>query len=78
MSSLISAKEKDQIVNIAKSFARTFVAASLAQLFATGGDVLSLDASTFKMIISSGLSAALLVTYNSLNPKYTGYGKGSK
>lgn len=78
MTSWLSTKEKEQVKAMAKSFGRTFAAAALAQLFATGTDILSLDAATAKMIISSGLSAALLVFYNSLNPKYTAYGKGAK
>lgn len=57
------------------SWGRVFLAATLAQFISMGGDVFALDLESLKVILSSGISATVLVAYKYLNPNDDSYGR---
>ena len=57
------------------SWGRVFLAATLAQFISMGGDVFALDIEGLKVILSSGVSATVLVVYKYLNPNDDSYGR---
>lgn len=64
-------KDKSKVL---ASWGRVFIAATLAQFFAMGGDIFSIDMEGLKTILASGASATLLVVYKYFDPKDQSYG----
>jgi type IV secretory pathway TrbL component len=65
---------KYEIKKISGTLIRVFVAATLAQFLAGGGDVFAVSADAAKTIVASGVAAAALVVFNYLNPRDDRYG----
>lgn len=65
-------KDKKKVL---ASWARVFLAATLAQYIHMGVGIFDLDMDSLKTIISSGVSATALVAFKYLNPNDSSYGK---
>jgi hypothetical protein len=63
-----------ELRTLAGTIVRVFVAATLAQFIANGGDVFAIDGNAAKTIISSGIAAAAIALYNYANPRDHRYG----
>ena len=64
----------NELKEIGGTIGRVFLAATMAQYLAMGGDVFSIDGDGLRAIISAGVAAAVTAAANWLNPSDHRYG----
>ena len=68
---------KQQILAAFWSFLRVFIAAAGAAFLAQEGGIFEIDSEGWKIILSAGVSAAVLTAVNWVRPGDTTFGRGS-
>ena len=68
---------KQQLVAVAATLLRVFLAAALGQVIAFGNGVLDFSGEQWRMVLAAGIAAVIVAGARWLNPNDPAYGRGA-